>query len=296
MKSLLTEAARVAADESATEKARVAAVQQLRLGRLADADDVLAALLAPAVPAELQSAALGTLGSFSEAEVAPAILAAYPALSPRLKSQAADLLLSRPAWTLALVAAIEAETVNLGDVDPARIKLLAEHSDEQVRAAAARLLAASRLGARSEVVNGYREVLSLAGNAAAGKEVFTKVCAACHKVGGVGHEIGPNLAAMKARGPEAILVNVLDPNREVNPQYLNYVVRLADGRTLTGMIAAESATSLSLRRADNQQDTVLRIEIDQLKSSGQSLMPEGMERQIDKQQMADLLEYLRVAE
>ena len=103
-------------------------------------------------------------------------------------------------------------------------------------------------------------------------------------------------AAMKARGSEAILVNVLDPNREVNPQYLNYVVRLTDGRTLTGMIAAESATSLSLRRADNQQDTVLRIEIDQLKSSGQSLMPEGMERQIDKQQMADLLEYLRGAE
>jgi putative membrane-bound dehydrogenase-like protein len=296
MKSLLAEATRVAADESATEKSRIAAVQQLRLGRLAESEEVLAALLAPAVPAELQSAALATLGSYSEAEVAPAILAAYPALSPRLKSQAADLLISRPAWTLALVKAIEAQTVSLGDVDPARIKLLAEHPDERVRTAAAGLLAASRLGARSDVVDGYREVLALAGNAAAGKEVFTKVCAACHKVGGVGHEIGPNLAAMKARGSEAILVNVLDPNREVNPQYLNYVVRLADGRTLTGMIAAESATSLSLRRADNQQDTVLRIEIDQLKSSGQSLMPEGMERQIDRQQMADLLEYLRVAE
>lgn len=296
MKALLAEATRVAADESASEMARIAAVQQLRLGRLADAAAVLDALLAPAVPAELQSAALGTLGSFREAEVAPTILAAYPALSPRLKSQAADLLLSRPAWTLALVEAIESQTVSLGDVDPARIKLLAEHPDERVRSAAAKLLAASRLSARSEVVDGYRETLTLAGNAAAGKEVFAKVCAACHKVGGVGHEIGPNLAAMKARGPEAILVNVLDPNREVNPQYLNYAVRLADGRTLTGLIAAESATSLTLRRADNQQDTVLRIEIDQLKSSGQSLMPEGIERQIDKQQMADLLEYLRVAE
>jgi putative membrane-bound dehydrogenase-like protein len=296
MKSLLAEAATVAADESAAEKARIAAVQQLRLGRHADSAEVLAALLAPAVPAELQSAALATLGSFREDEVAEAILAAYPAFSPRLKSQAADLLLSRPAWTLALVAAIEAQSVSLGDVDPARIKLLAEHPEERVRTAAAKLLETSRLSARSEVVDGYREVLTLAGNAAGGKEVFTKVCAACHKVGGVGHEIGPNLAAMKARGAEAILVNVLDPNREVNPQYLNYAVRLTDGRTLTGMIAAESATSLTLRRADNQQDTVLRIEIDQLKSSGQSLMPEGIERQIDKQQMADLLEYLRVAE
>ena len=101
---------------------------------------------------------------------------------------------------------------------------------------------------------------------------------------------------MKARGPEAILVNVLDPNREVNPQYLSYAVRLLDGRTLAGMISSETATGVTLRRADNQTDTVLRIDIDQLKSTGQSLMPEGLERQIDQQAMADLLAYLREAE
>jgi putative heme-binding domain-containing protein len=93
-----------------------------------------------------------------------------------------------------------------------------------------------------------------------------------------------------------VLVNVLDPNREVNPQYLNYTIRLLDGRTMTGMIAAETATGVTLRRADNLSDTVLRIDIDQLKSTGQSLMPEGMERQIDQQAMADLLEYLKGAD
>jgi putative heme-binding domain-containing protein len=139
-------------------------------------------------------------------------------------------------------------------------------------------------------------VLEAGGDAARGKQVFTKICAACHRVGGEGHEIGPNLAAMKARGPEAILVNVLDPNREVNPQYLSYLVRLLDGRTMTGMIAAETATGVTLRRAENLSDTVLRIDIDELKSTGQSLMPEGMERQIDQQQMADLLAYLQAAE
>ena len=84
------------------------------------------------------------------------------------------------------------------------------------------------------------------GDAERGKQVFAKTCAACHKVQGVGHDIGPNLAAMKARGPEAILLNVLDPNREVNPQYLSYAVLTTDGRQLTGMIAAETATSVTL--------------------------------------------------
>jgi putative heme-binding domain-containing protein len=101
---------------------------------------------------------------------------------------------------------------------------------------------------------------------------------------------------MKARGPEAIVLNVFDPNREVNPQYLNYNVVTADGRTLSGMIAAESATSVTLRRAENASDTVLRIDIDVLKSTGMSLMPEGLEKQLDKQAMADLLAYLREVE
>jgi putative heme-binding domain-containing protein len=146
------------------------------------------------------------------------------------------------------------------------------------------------------VVEGYRGALEMKGDAARGKQIFAKACAACHKVQGVGNDIGPNLAAMKARGPEAILLNVLDPNREVNPQYLNYAVLMNDGRQLTGIITAETATGITLRRADNATDNVLRIDIDQLKSTGMSLMPEGMEKQIDPAAMADLLEFLRVAE
>jgi putative heme-binding domain-containing protein len=71
---------------------------------------------------------------------------------------------------------------------------------------------------------------------------------------------------------------------------------MVDGRQLTGIISAETATSITLRRADNATDTILRIDIDQLKSTGMSLMPEGVEKQVDQQAMADLLEFLRVAE
>ena len=129
----------------------------------------------------------------------------------------------------------------------------------------------------------------------AARTLFRKHCAVCHKVEGFGHEIGPNLATIKTRGAETILVNVLDPNREVNPQYLNYVVLTEDGRAMTGMISSETATSVTLRRAESASDTVLRIDIDQLKSTGLSIMPEGMEETIDKQSMADIIAYLMQA-
>ena len=85
---------------------------------------------------------------------------------------------------------------------------------------------------------------------------------------------------------------MLDPNREVNPAYLNYVVLTADGLTLTGMIASETATSLTLKRAEGQGDTVLRTEVDELVNTGKSIMPEGLERTLSKQDLADVIEYL----
>jgi putative heme-binding domain-containing protein len=109
---------------------------------------------------------------------------------------------------------------------------------------------------------------------------------------GVGYDLGLPLQSIRNRGRETILLSVLDPNREVNPTYLNYVALTEDGLTFTGMIAAETATSITLKRAEDQSDTVLRTEIEELVSTDKSIMPEGLEKQIPKQDMADLIEYL----
>jgi putative heme-binding domain-containing protein len=158
------------------------------------------------------------------------------------------------------------------------------------------ILQRHRVGNRAEVLTAYRDALTIPGNAAQGKVLFAKICAACHQIAGTGNAIGPNLATMRNRGPESILTNVLAPNQEVNPQFTNYVLVTGDGRQLTGMIAAETATSVTLVRAENQKDTVLRIDIEQLRGTGMSLMPEGLEKQIDQQAMADLLAYLKTIE
>ena len=296
IQTLVAESARRVADASLPLPTRLAALDSLRLARWEDHGELLTALLDPQNPLELQTAVLATMGAMDHPGVAQAILARLPQMGPAVKGRATDLLLSRPAWTMALLDAIEQGHLPVAELDPARLKLLASHRQAAIRQRATRLLQSSQLGRRTEVVEAYRPVLSMQGDPQRGREVFTKTCASCHKLQGVGHEIGPNLAAMKARGAEAILLNVLDPNREVNPQYLTYAVLTTDGRQLTGILASETATSITLKRADNATDTVLRIDIEQLRSTGTSLMPEGLEKQIDPAAMADLIAYLMTAE
>jgi putative heme-binding domain-containing protein len=253
---------------------------------------LLTPLLDNRQPQDLQLAALTTLDRFSEPGVAEAVLDAWPGFSPRLRSAAVEALFARPERVAALLDAVESGTVSPAELEPARVALLLAHADPAIKGRAESLFASVKLGRRQDVVDSYRGVLEMKGDAERGKAAFKKVCAACHKADGVGHEIGPNLATIKNRGPETILLNVLDPNREVNPQYVNYVLITDDGRSITGMIAAETATSVTLKRAENAADSVLRINIDQLESTRLSLMPEGVEKQLDQQAVADLIAYL----
>src|SRR6185369_2804345 len=105
-------------------------------------------------------------------------------------------------------------------------------------------------------------------------------------------DVGPNLATIRQWNPEQVLINILDPNREVAPNFIGYTIETKDGRTLDGLIVDDSAASLTLKRADGLTDTVLRRDIVQLSGSGLSLMPEGLEAAITVEQMADLIAFL----
>ena len=141
-------------------------------------------------------------------------------------------------------------------------------------------------------MDAYQKALELKGDPARGKAIFKKECSACHRLEGVGNAVGADLNAIRDRGLEAVLLNILDPNREVLPQYLSYVLVTKAGRSITGLITAESANSITVRRADGTSETVLRIAIEELRSTGLSFLPEGLEKQIDVPAMADLLAYL----
>lgn len=242
--------------------------------------------------AELQVAAIRAMGRFETPDVTSTLLAQWPQWSPRLRRTAGDVLFSDAKRSIAVLDAIDDGTIDATDLSLERWTTLAASRDASVRERAQQYLASFDRPSRESVIQQYRPSLQLDGDATRGAEVFKKECAGCHKSGDVGHEIGPSLAAAATRGAEFILTNVLDPSREVNPQYVNYVVLTEDGRTLGGMIASENANSITLRRAESVSDTVLRGDIELIRNTNLSIMPEGFEKTISPQGMADLIEYL----
>lgn len=289
---LLSDAKTTALDEVKPSEQRAAAVKSLRLASFEDVNELISGLLDLQQPTEVQEAALETLGGFDQPNVAATILHAWPTLSPRLRARAAETLVSRPGWIAALLDAVEAEFVRRGDLDPARIELLKRHPDEQLAQRVTKLFAGTGFAKRQEVVDRYQAALERSGDADRGKLVFKKVCSACHKLEDVGNAIGADLTAVRNRGLPTVLLNVLDPNREVKPKFLSYVVATDDGRVIAGLIEDESANSLTIRRVDGTQVNIQRSEIEELKSTGLSFMPEGLEKDVDVAAMADLLAYL----
>lgn len=289
---LLRDARKAAADDKRPPTERAAAVRTLGLAPFAEARDLFADCLKPRQPQPVQAAALETLARFDDKGVPALVLAAWPGLSPQLRATAAETLFARPAWVGTFLDAVEAGKVKPGDVDPARIQLLQASGDKSLRERAAKLFAGTALSKRADVVASYQKALTLKGDAAKGKAIFKTVCSACHRLEGVGEEVGADLAAIRDRGTESMLLNILDPNREVLPKYLSYYLETDKGRTITGMITAETANGLTIRRADGTSETVLRVNIAELRSTGLSFMPEGLEKQVDVPGMADLLAYL----
>ncbi len=268
------------------------AIELLTFGPFADVQDTLAVLVGPRETQDVQMAAARALASFADPAVTRLLLAGYRGYTPALRSEVVELLLSRKDRIDALLDAISAGVVAPGQISPARQALLLRNKNAKIRGRAAAVLGQQKASPRKEVVTQYQSALRLSADKARGQKVFERECITCHRLGEKGHEVGPNLATIRHRSAEEVMTHVLDPNREVAPNFVQYVVTIDDGRVSTGIIANETATSITLKRAENVQETILRQNIEELASTGTSLMPEGMEKKIQPQEMADLLAYV----
>jgi putative membrane-bound dehydrogenase-like protein len=287
-------AAAVAQDGKRPVGERIAAANLLAAGPFATAAPPLQDLLGPQNPSELQLAAVRALSAHDHAEVAGLLLAGWGAYSPALRREVLEALFARTDRVARLLDAIEHKKVQAGQLEPFRVQQLRKHRDVRLRQRAEVLLAGQAAPERQKIVADYRSALDLKADAARGKALFKKTCATCHRLENEGVEVGPDLlSALRNKTPETLLVDILDPSREVDPRFINYVVTTKAGRLLTGMIAAETASSLTLRRAEKAEDTVLRSEIEEIQATAKSVMPEGLEMQLSKQDVADVIAYLQ---
>ncbi len=292
LRELLDAASRDVADDSAPLEARLAALRLLGCCGRSKLIEVLLPLVDPVQPEELQLLALRTLSSEKKPAVADQLVEVWQRSTPKVQEEIIALLTSRTDWAVRLLAACDAGQVTAGQVSGSQRHVLLNHPDQDVRTHAEKLFAADN-SPRGEVVAHFQSALPPVGDAARGDQVYQRECQACHRLGDRGFEVGPNLALVRNRTDGAMLEAILDPNREVQPAFVNYVVIDDSGRTFTGLIRSESATSLTLARDKGTSDTVLKQHIDEIKSTGKSLMPEGLEKTVDPQQMADLLAYLK---
>ncbi len=272
--------------------AKMAAVKMLGNASWNDASGHLYRLLDPSQAPEVQLAALKTLSSFARSESGDVLINSLPKLSPATRTEVIEVLLGRKAWIGPLLDAVKKQKVAAGQIPLAHRERLLKHDNPTLKKAAAGLFSA-KANPRAQVVETYQAALKLTGDLGRGREIFRQNCMACHKLGEDGHEVGPNLTTVKSRSPEAILIQILDPNREVLANFTQYFVTLSEGRTSTGQIVSESPSSLTLRRAEGVEETILRQNIKSIMGSGKSLMPEGLEGAIDLQAMSDLISFLR---
>ena len=251
--------------------------------------------LRPQFPTELQREVIQRLQATADSTVSTLLLGRWPELGPASRDSVLDALLSRTPWVRDLVSAIRDGTVHPSAFDASRRSRLARHVDVDVRAAAARFFStnAAPTTARSAVVTAFRPALKLSGDARRGAEIFSKACQVCHRHGDQGNEIGPDLRSVVEHPPEKLLVNILDPSADVQPGFQAYQCTLANGEELYGIIAAETGNSVVLKLVDGSTRTLLRQDIRELRGSGLSLMPEGLEAGWKPADLADLIAFLK---
>jgi putative heme-binding domain-containing protein len=250
-------------------------------------------LLIPQEDARVQAAVVAALAAMNHDNVPKALLKSWKSHSPALRSAIVDALLSRPAWTRELLTAIRNGNVRPTDISPAHRQRLLSLRNRELRQLAADVLKSVQIDAnRVKVVAAYQSALQLTGDVKRGRAIFKKTCSACHKLEDVGRNVGPDLIGLKDKSPQSLLVAMFDPNRNVESKYVNYVAVTNAGRSFAGLLASEAGGSITLIGPDGKEHALLRSEIEHLRSTAKSVMPEGLEKDLKPQDAADVMAYV----
>ena len=245
---------------------------------------------------DFRARALAALGRLDDPKVAQIVLAAYPKLEPELQPRAVELLTQRDAWSRALLQAVGRKEVPADAINVNQVRTLLASKDEalvkEVRATWGRVRE-GRNPDREAVVARMRTYLrGHKGDPRAGQQVFVKLCAQCHKIYGEGQEVGPDLTGVGRSSFEALLSNVFDPNLVIGAAYQATTVAAKDGRILSGLLAEDSPQRVVLKVQGGKQEVISRADVDEIKVSPLSLMPEDVEKQLTEPEWADLFAFL----
>tara|TARA_Y100001960_G_scaffold46042_1_gene46357 strand:- start:3269 stop:6331 length:3063 start_codon:yes stop_codon:yes gene_type:complete len=290
---LFTSAEAIAKDSKAALPNRISAMQLLAFSHTSSTPQVLQTLLTPQTPQTIQLQVVQTLGAINSGDLSEGLLLRWKGYSPLVRREVIDVLLQSTNNAETILASIEAGVIQRVEIERDKKQLLLQHPNKAIQSRSQKLFGNEANTDRAAVVQAHQSVLELSGRPTQGREVFRKKCSLCHQAGDLGTQVAPNLASVKNKSAADLLISILDPNREAQPNFNVYTVITLQGKVLTGIIASETATSITLKRAEGKQDVVLRSNIDELISSGVSLMPVGLEKELSKQDLADVIAFIK---
>ena len=253
----------------------------------------LLALLTAAEPRAVRLAAAKALGQFDDAGVAVALLAKrrWGGYAPGLREAVTGVLLGRPTYHPALMAALESGVVPLHALSPARRGAL--ERSKAVGARAKKLFAKQAGSDRMKAYESLKPVLKLKADAAAGAKIFTRACALCHTHGSEGYAVGPDLTGLRNQPAETLLLHIIVPNFEVVGGNTMYEVDTTGGQTFAGLLAADTPGQLTLKLPLGFTKTIARDNVKALRASPLSLMPNELEKTMTRQELANLIAFLK---
>ena len=295
LQARLTRASTAAGQPDAPRSDRLAAIRILARLNHAESTPRLVDLLNANEDLEIQQAALEALQQLNDPKTALLISQVWTQLRPTLRTQAIQLMLSRRNFHSDLLDAVEQEriAVNELNLDLEQRRTLLRWSTPEIAERAKAFWGDEEYSNRKAIVEEWLSQLPEQGNVATGKQLFVKHCATCHQAGDVGNRVGPELTSQSHRSVEDLLSHILDPNMAINPNYVTCVAQTVDGRVVQGLLAAEDKAGVTLIQADGKRQTIAREQIETLETLKTSLMPEGIEKELNPVQMRSLIAFLQ---
>ena len=286
------------------EKLNPAARQQLIeiLGEIKAADSIepLLRIALESKPESVQVAAISSLQFFSDPSIGNRLIDGLNKLRGDALVAGQSLLASRPEWSRVWLQYLQSHPPEAKAVSPDVIWKLQLHSDAEIQSAVGKLWKNLSGSTSKQLQIRAQQLVTIidkdAGDPYAGEKVFNTNCARCHRLYDYGAEVGPNLTSYKRDDLSRMLVNIVNPSAEIREGYETWLAVLEDGRTVTGFKTDEDDRLVVLRSADGSRVPIRKSEIDEMIRQPRSLMPEGLLKNLDDQQIRDLFAYLRTSQ
>lgn len=289
--SLLGQVDKVMTDPAAPMDQRLACIPLLTQRGWDKAEPVMRSLLADGQPLEISSAALALLKKFPADKTAPLLYELLPKLGPVQRADVVKMLTGNGKTVKDFFERIDRGEFPKAFVD-AETRWRYLRPNNPLYALAEKIFGKPS-NDRAAVMTSYADAAKIKGDATKGHQIFSTVCIACHRLKGEGVDVAPDITDVKIKEKEALLSDILDPNRMVEARWMAYQIDTKDGRIVSGIMASETSSEVTIKMAGGITEAIPRTNIAKMKCLDASLMPVGLEAGITKEQMADLLAFLK---